>query len=184
MESTHLYLDEAGNFDFGPNGTRWLVLTCVKIPWDSQRIAHLAQLRHDLLLEGIGLEYFHASEDNRRVRQRFLGKIAPWLPPSSVKARALLKQDIDERLRAPERFYPAFVGPLVERHIGQGNERVWVFRTPFHSTKNVMGSRRQSPPSWPRDRQGKVHIRSSTMPPNRTSTCKSQITAAGRSGGH
>jgi hypothetical protein len=127
MESTHLYLDEAGNFDFGPNGTRWLVLTCVKIPWDSQRIAHLAQLRHDLLLEGIGLEYFHASEDNRRVRQRFLGKIAPWLPPASVKARALLKQDINERLRAPERFYPAFVGPLVERHIGQSNERVWVF---------------------------------------------------------
>jgi hypothetical protein len=103
------------------------VLTCVKIPWDNQRIAHLAQLREDLLREGIGLEYFHASEDNRRVRQRFLEAIAPWLPPSSVKARALLKQDIDERLRTPERFYPAFVGPLVERHIQQGNQRVFVF---------------------------------------------------------
>lgn len=127
MESTHLYLDEAGNFDFGQNGTRWLVLTCVKIPWDNQRIAHLAQLRHELLAEGIGLEYFHASEDNRRVRKRFLETIVPWLSPASVKARALLKMDIDERLRTPERFYPAFVGPLVERHVGQSNERVWIF---------------------------------------------------------
>ena len=127
MESIHLYLDEAGNFDFGPNGTRWLVLTCVNIPWDKQRIAHLAQVREDLLREGIGLEYFHASEDNRRVRQRFLEAMAPWLPPASVKARALLKRDIDEHLRTPERFYPAFVGPLVERHVRQGSQRVFVF---------------------------------------------------------
>jgi hypothetical protein len=139
MESTHLYLDEAGNFDFGPNGTRWLVLTCVKIPWDSQRIAHLAQLKHELLLEGIGLEYFHASEDNRRVRQRFFESIAPWLPPASVKARALDKREIDESLRTPERFYPAFVGPLVERHISQNKERVFVFSDTLPVNKKRRG---------------------------------------------
>jgi hypothetical protein len=33
MDDTHLYIDEAGNFDFGPNGTRWLILTCVNVPW-------------------------------------------------------------------------------------------------------------------------------------------------------
>lgn len=127
MDPTYLYLDEAGNFDFGPNGTRWLVLTCVKIPWDSRRISHVAQLRNDLLREGIGLEYFHASEDNRRVRQRFLETIAPWLPAGSIKAKALLKQDIDPTLRPPERFYPAFVGPLVEQHVGRDLKPVFVF---------------------------------------------------------
>ncbi len=127
MDCSHLYLDEAGNFDFGPNGTRWLVLTCVKIPWNRQRIAHLAQLRRDLLLEGVALEYFHASEDNRRVRQRFLETLRHWLPPASVKIRAVMKRDIDPALWSPERFYPAFAGPLIEEHVGKEMEHVYVF---------------------------------------------------------
>ena len=140
MDSTHLFLDEAGNFDFGPNGTRWLVLTCVKIPWDRRRVAHLADLRHQLLLEGVALEYFHASEDNRRVRQRFLEVVAPWLPPAAVKAWALRKSEIEERLRTPERFYPAFVGPLVERHVGLDPNRVFVFSDslPLNKKRHAM----------------------------------------------
>lgn len=140
MDSTHLYLDEAGDFDFGPNGTRWLVLTCVRIPWDHQRIAHLAELRHQLLLDGVALEYFHASEDNRQVRQRFLEVVAPWLPPAAVKARALRKTDIEERLRPPERFYPAFVGPLVERHVGEDTNKVFVFsdNLPLNKKRRAM----------------------------------------------
>jgi hypothetical protein len=127
MEATYLYIDEAGNFDFGPNGTAWIILTCVRIPWDNQRIARLAQLRHDLMHEGVILEYFHASEDNQRVRQRFFATISEMLPPGAIKARAVRKSEVAEDLRRPEKFYPAFVGPLVQLHIQHDQLPVFVF---------------------------------------------------------
>lgn len=127
MSCIHLYLDEAGNFDFGPNGTRWLVLTCVSLQWDCQRIAQIAELRHDLLLEGIALEYFHASEDNRRVRQRFFKTIGPMLMPRSVRACVIEKHQVPEDLRPPERFYPTYATPLVHAQVGGQPDKVFAF---------------------------------------------------------
>jgi hypothetical protein len=139
MEALHLYIDEAGNFDFGANGTAWIILTCVHVPWDCQRIARLAQLKHDLLHEGLGLEYFHASEDNQRVRQRFLEAIRGILPQGAVKARIVLKSAVAEGLRHPEKFYPAFVGPLVERHTQQHSGNVYIFSDALPVNKKRRG---------------------------------------------
>jgi len=127
MDDTHLYIDEAGNFDFGPNGTRWLILTCVNVPWDNQRIARLAELRHELMTAGLDLEYFHASEDNREVRRQFIETFADLLLPGSIRTCPLLKRNIPVELRAPEKLYPTYIGPLVQAHIGANHRRAFIF---------------------------------------------------------
>lgn len=127
MDTINLYLDEAGNFDFGPNGTQYLILCCVKLPWNSGRVAQLAQLRHELLLEGVALEYFHASEDNRRVRARMFALLPGLLAPGAVHAVVIEKSRVAPEWRAPERFYPEFVGPLVLSHVAGALKPVFAF---------------------------------------------------------
>ena len=117
MSAINLYLDEAGNFDFGPNGTRWLIVVCVNLPWSPGRIARLADLRYTLLKEGFALEYFHASEDNRHVRRRVLEVIAEILPHGAISAYVIEKSKLPPHLQNPEKFYPEFMGPLIKNEV-------------------------------------------------------------------
>jgi hypothetical protein len=74
MKTLYLFIDESGNFDFSPKGTRFFVLTILSTtnPYDIG--APLLKLRYDLLQNyacGPRMEeqgYFHASEDAQQVR--------------------------------------------------------------------------------------------------------------------
>ena len=76
IDSTlYVYVDEAGNFDSSPRGTRLFCMTCLvtRRPFSWQ--APLLDLKYDCLEDGLDLEYFHASEDRQAVRDRFLASI-------------------------------------------------------------------------------------------------------------
>ncbi|MEO0074845.1 MAG: DUF3800 domain-containing protein [candidate division WOR-3 bacterium] len=74
MKTLYLFIDESGNFDFSPSGTKFFVLTVLSTinPYDIA--APLLKLRYDLLPNyecGQRMEeqgYFHASEDAQKVR--------------------------------------------------------------------------------------------------------------------
>jgi hypothetical protein len=74
MKTLYLFIDESGNFDFSPNGTKFFILTVLSTigPYDIG--APLLKLRYDLLPNyscGPRMEehgYFHASEDAQTVR--------------------------------------------------------------------------------------------------------------------
>lgn len=127
MSAINLYLDEAGNFDFGPNGTKWLIVVCVNLPWSPERIARLADLRYTLLREGFALEYFHASEDNRHVRRRVFEIIAEVLPRDAITAFVVEKCKLPKGLRDPEKFYPEFMGPLIKNEVNDASAPVFSF---------------------------------------------------------
>jgi hypothetical protein len=68
MTLRYVFVDESGNFDFSPRGSRYFTLTSVVL--DTCNIGQeLAQLRREMVRQGIDLrEGFHATEDRQVVR--------------------------------------------------------------------------------------------------------------------
>jgi len=69
MRTLFIFIDESGNFDFSPNGTKYFVLSAVSTlsPLGKER---LEEIKYELMKNGINLEYFHAAEDRQIVRNQ------------------------------------------------------------------------------------------------------------------
>ena len=67
MRTLFIFIDESGNFDFSPNGTKYFVLSAVSTlnPLGKEK---LEEIKYDLIKNGNDLEYFHAAEDKQSVR--------------------------------------------------------------------------------------------------------------------
>lgn len=76
MKTLYLFIDESGNFDFSPSGTKFLILTVLSTTHPFEIGQRLLKLRYDLLPNyacGPSMEergYFHASEDTQQVRDQ------------------------------------------------------------------------------------------------------------------
>ncbi|RJR28358.1 hypothetical protein C4564_05645 [Candidatus Microgenomates bacterium] len=70
MKTLYLFIDEAGNFDFSPKGTKYFVLTCLSTFQPIEERERLLALRYELLADGIDQEFFHATEDKQIVRDK------------------------------------------------------------------------------------------------------------------
>lgn len=70
-----LFLDESGNFDFSPRGSRYRSLTalCTMAPVLGR--GSFLTLLYELASAGEGQEFFHAAEDNQSVRDKVFGCI-------------------------------------------------------------------------------------------------------------
>ena len=66
----YIFLDEAGNFDFGTTGTRYFVLTSVSTQRPFLWFGSLDGFKYDCIEYGLEDEYFHCANDNRHVRGR------------------------------------------------------------------------------------------------------------------
>ncbi len=68
QQTFYIFIDESGNFDFSPSGTRYFTMTafCTTEPVVNRE--KLIGLRYEKLKEGYDVEYFHASEDKQIVR--------------------------------------------------------------------------------------------------------------------
>ena len=60
LPSLFIFLDESGNFDFSPKGTRHFVLTALSTTDPEEMAPALYRLKHELVLAGQDIEYFHA----------------------------------------------------------------------------------------------------------------------------
>ena len=65
-----LFLDESGNFDFSPKGTKYFVLSCLSTFRPVGERKSLLKLRYELLSNGLDQEFFHATEDKQIVRDK------------------------------------------------------------------------------------------------------------------
>jgi hypothetical protein len=74
MGTLFIFIDESGNFDFSPNGTKYFVLSAVSTlnPLGKEM---LEEIKYDLMKNGNDLEYFHAAEDKQSVRDLIYGFI-------------------------------------------------------------------------------------------------------------
>ncbi|NQU77392.1 DUF3800 domain-containing protein, partial [Candidatus Falkowbacteria bacterium] len=66
----YLFVDESGNLDFSPKGTKYFTLSCLCTFSPVREREKLLGLRYHLLGEGADQEFFHATEDRQIVRNQ------------------------------------------------------------------------------------------------------------------
>ena len=115
----YLYIDEAGNFDFSPKGSKFLTLTCAAMRRPFGHIDGLASLKYDCLESGVedkaGKKYheFHAAEDRQALRDKVFGIIGS-IDGLGIYSIALRKNKTNPSLHPSERLYAKAFGWLIE----------------------------------------------------------------------
>lgn len=121
----YVFLDESGNLDFSPNGTRYFVLTGVWLPRPFPCDSDLHSLRFDLIESGLDIEYFHASDDRQPTRDRVFDLIRERIDSFRADALIVEKRRIDQSLRVDTAFYPRMIGQLLSRIIANCVAERW-----------------------------------------------------------
>ena len=110
----YIFLDESGNFDFSPSGTRHFVLTSVSMERPFPVAAALDDYKHDCLEYGLDLEYFHCYRDGKIVRNRVFELIASHLDGMRIDCLVVEKAKVEPALQEDRRFYPEVLAHLLK----------------------------------------------------------------------
>lgn len=114
QDTVYMYLDESGNFDFGPNGSEMFIMTCVVMnrPF---RLSHvLMDYRYDCLEDGIEIEKFHACEDTRDVRLGVYRRLAALGSGVRAYSVSIEKEQVPEDMRKASALYSEVFSWIVE----------------------------------------------------------------------
>lgn len=88
-KTLYIFIDESGNFDFSPKGTKYFALTSVATVKPSTGREAFLELKYNLLKErnsGV-TDFFHATEDQQNIRDRvfnLIGKSDDFLVDSII----------------------------------------------------------------------------------------------------
>ena len=140
----YIFLDEAGNLDFSPSGTRYFSLTSITKERPFEAYKDLTELKYDLVELGTDIEYFHASEDSQAVRNRVFQIIQNRLQGVRIDSLIVEKRKTGPALQALEKFYPRMLGYLLKYVIDGyslvGVKQVVVFtdRIPIARKRNAV----------------------------------------------
>lgn len=117
-QALYIFLDEGGDFNFSPTGTKFYTLTSiVKIrPFIVSEKLH--GLKYDLMEEGIEIQKFHASEDKQLTRNRVFEIIRRNLERKVIDSLIVDKRKTGPALQSPEKFYPKMIGYLLSYVLG------------------------------------------------------------------
>lgn len=114
----YIFLDEGGDFNFSPTGSKYFSLTCVNMQRPFALHTALDTYKYDLIEHGvkprINLEYFHCAEDNRFIKRNMFELLAKHLPAASVDTVLVEKRKTGPALQPPEKFYPKMLGYLLK----------------------------------------------------------------------
>lgn len=113
MGTVYIFLDESGNFDFSPTGTKYLVLGCVVYRRSCPLYAEMMDLRYDLMEEGYDIERFHATSDRQEIRDRVFDVIGRHLGDIAIHSLIVEKAKTAPSLHEMPRFYPEMLGFLL-----------------------------------------------------------------------
>lgn len=129
-DCVYLFLDEGGNFDFSPTGTRYFVLTSVATRRPFPTHGPLDDFKHDCLEYGLDTEYFHCADDNPHVRRKVFELISNHVQALRIDSLVVEKSKAGPALRDDRRFYPEMLGYLlryvIPRELKNGVEEVIV----------------------------------------------------------
>jgi hypothetical protein len=108
-----IFLDEAGDFDFSPNGSRYFIIACVTRERPFGDYSDLIALKYDLVEQGMNIEYFHAAEDRQAVRDSVFKIIERSLNGMRIDALVVEKHKAHPAVRDEAEFYPRMMGYLL-----------------------------------------------------------------------
>ncbi len=118
LPTLYIFLDEGGNFNFSPTGSKYFTLTCVSLYRPFKLHTYLDTYKYDLiehrLMPRIEMEYFHCADDNKYVRDKVFSMLAHSVPHKSVDSVVIEKRKTGPALQPPEKFYPRMLGYLLK----------------------------------------------------------------------
>lgn len=117
----YIFLDEGGNFDFSPSGTKYFTFTSVTMCRPFKIRDDWDDYRHELLEFGKDVEFFHCAEDNRYFRQRLFSILKAHSESYRIDSLIVEKAKVGPALRADNRFYPEMLGYLLKHVFLQQN---------------------------------------------------------------
>ena len=97
-KTLYLFIDESGNFDFSPKGTKYFILSAFATFDPITKRGDLVRLRYRLLAAGVNQEYFHATEDAQKVRDEVYALLASLKGTYEVHAVAAQKNKTNPTL--------------------------------------------------------------------------------------
>ena len=113
----YLFLDEGGNFDFSPTGTKYFTLTSLAMVRPFGIRNPLDDYRHELLEFGRDVEFFHCADDNRYLRKRVFDILNRHVEQFRIDSLIVEKAKTGPSLRADDKFYPQMLGYLLSHVI-------------------------------------------------------------------
>ncbi len=136
MPPLNIFIDESGNFDFSPNGTRHFLLTAVSTMDCPELLSGYFQLRHRIAATGLDLEELHATEDRQAIRNQVFDLLEEHVAHGcfSVDAVIAQKNRVNPAMREEIVFYPELLKILLSRIFQQRMDRqidrvnVWAAR--------------------------------------------------------
>lgn len=127
----YIFLDEGGNLDFSPTGTKYFTLTTLSKERPFESYEHLNELKYNLIELGVEIEYFRASGDRQAVRNSVFDIINTNLNSMRLDSLIVEKRKTGPALQHEERFYPEMLGYLLPYVVNGYNlslfEKVIVF---------------------------------------------------------
>ena len=124
-DRVYLFLDESGNLDFSPKGTRYFVLTSVSMKRPFRINQALDEYRYHYIENGAGIEYFHCYHDRKEVRNTVFELISSHIESMYIDYVMVDKTQVPEQLRDGARLYPAMIERLFDSVTSSaiGNEK-------------------------------------------------------------
>lgn len=111
--SAYIFLDESGNFDFSANGTRYFVLTAVRMSRPFPVFSALMDYKYDCLESGADIEYFHCYDDSKHVRSAVFDLIGAHLDGMDIYCLVVEKSGVSLAMQGDATFYPTMMGRLL-----------------------------------------------------------------------
>ena len=121
-ETLYIFIDESGNFDFSPSGTKYFVLTAFATFSPVEERDMLLRLKYDLLSSGINQEYFHATEDKQIIRDKVYAFLEDMQSKYEIHSVIARKNKTNPSLYDEQFFYELICKTLL-RYIFQGKLR-------------------------------------------------------------
>lgn len=129
-EHLYLFLDESGDFDFGPYGSSHFYMTCVAARRPLTLDAPLADLRYDVLEKGVPIEKFHACEDNSWVKTEVYKRIAAHAERFDAYSIRINKSEVPTEMRSASELYARvfqwITDEVYDREVRDGTKMVIV----------------------------------------------------------
>lgn len=109
-----MFLDEAGNLDFTPNGSKYFVLTGVSMRRPFSLFKSLEDLKYEYLESGRSIELFHCSNDRWGIRKEVFNRITLHLQHLRVYSVVVKKAGVVKSYRTATEFYPTLLANLLK----------------------------------------------------------------------
>ena len=127
-ETLYVFIDESGNFDFSPKGTRHFVMSAVYTTRPEQSAHQMSSLKYQLLSEGVDIPSFHATNDSQYVRNQVFLNIESMENLDAIAVFAS-KREIPSKFQNPLDMYVLFSKSLVSKILETSTTK---------STKNII----------------------------------------------